>query len=488
MKLPSLLGHFKSSGSKARALTIVIQTHVIYVMTEAMMAQNQEPLAFPIENDWESTLKAALTTGDYSGHTATVICCVNYYQSYQMDKPELPQEEWPSALPFLLKDMSGERVTDIVADATALPDGKKIQAFVLKKTILERMRDHLDEAGVILGRVVPEDAVWGYVKDADTSFMLLHRGPKGNFKIGAFVAQQNRFQRTIRGVATPVTNQAVSALQMDSLALELQRSTDYLSSQLRDAAIHQLFVCCDEEDQDELVRGLDDRLSVKVLPLVEDRQITSGGMLCLMASDLSPEGINLYPEHLKPKKEHFTLAKVVATWGGISLLMLAGYGYFYYSLSATEAELVIVQKQSGQQEKELKKLQVEAKNHRPTPSKLKAVERLEADIRAKQASMAAIRHYDESLQEGYSGVMDALALLGRNDISVSRIEMDRSTLNLTGLARSPGSVPAWIKQFKDEINLTGRTFEKLNMGRNENDVITFELMTRETAESQKEGD
>ena len=190
--MSSLLRRFKQPGRKARALTIVIQAHVIYVMTEAMLADNQEPLAFPIEHDWESTLQAALKTDDYSGHVATVVCCTNYYQGYQIDKPELPQEEWPVALPFLLKDMSGERVTDIIADAIALPDGKKAQAYVLNRHTLERMRELLETVGMTLGRIVPEDAVWGYAQQDNPGFMLLQRGPKENFKIGAFVAQQNR--------------------------------------------------------------------------------------------------------------------------------------------------------------------------------------------------------------------------------------------------------------------------------------------------------
>ncbi len=482
MSLSSLLGRFRHSGHKAARLTIVIQSHVIYLLTEAMVADHQQALMFPITDGWESALKSALTSGDYSGMAATVVCCSNYYHIYQLDKPDIPQQEWPAALPFLLKDMSGERVTDIIADAALLPDGKKIQAYVLKRATLNQLLTCLHTSNIHLERIIPEDAAWGSVKKDLSGFMLLHRGPKGSFKIAAFVEQQNRFHRTLRNIIVPVTGQAASALQLDSLALELQRSIDYLSSQLRNTDLHQLFLCCDEEEQEELLHGLDERLNVKVLPLVADASRTSGEMLAQVVPLLSAEGINLYPAYLKPKKQTFTLKNVAAVWGIVAVLMLAGYGYYAYSLHRIESDLTLAEQRSERQLAELKHLQEQVKKHKTTPSKLLAAERFEADIQAKEASLAAISHYDQSLQAGYSGVMSALAKLSDKNISVAAIDVNNTRMNLSGLARTPGAIPAWVKRFNSEMELTGRTFEKLNISRNEGDMITFELTTQAEGE------
>jgi len=51
-------------------------------------------------------------------------------------------------------------------------------------------------------------------------------------------------------------------------------------------------------------------------------------------------------------------------------------------------------------------------------------------------------------------------------------------LDLNGYARTASVVPNWVNQFKSELNLVGRSFEKLKIGRNDQDVITFELRTR----------
>ncbi|MGT0149794.1 hypothetical protein ACT691_10260 [Vibrio metschnikovii] len=60
-------------------------------------------------------------------------------------------------------------------------------------------------------------------------------------------------------------------MQLDGLALELQRSIDYLSSQLKGVALHQLKVCCDDEDHTQLVAALNERLNVKASPLSEEQ-------------------------------------------------------------------------------------------------------------------------------------------------------------------------------------------------------------------------
>jgi MSHA biogenesis protein MshI len=107
-----------------------------------------------------------------------------------------------------------------------------------------------------------------------------------------------------------------------------------------------------------------------------------------------------------------------------------------------------------------------------------AVARLKRETQAKKEALKAVGQYDQSQQVGYSGVMNALAKLGRDDISLSQIYMTHNTLDLSGFARNAKVVPNWIGQFKSELNLVGRAFEKLKIGRNDQDVVTFELNTR----------
>lgn len=476
MKLNSILDKFKPAAINECQLFAVIQPDAIYLSAGSHAVVGS---ITPIDgSNWEVALEKALKQEGLAGSHLNIVINANHYQTYQIDKPELPKEEWSVALPFLLKDLITERVTDIVTDAIGLPTGNKVQAYVLSKKLLDRLIALVDGAGLTLNAVLPEEELWGHAAGELENFMLLQRSKKGNFKIGAFVNQTVCFQRTIRSVTPPLTGVASSSLQLDGLALELQRSIDYLSSQLKGTQLHQLKVCCDDEDEDELAHELNDRLSAKVSRLIEGEQESSGQIIERIAANLSAFSVNLYPNHLKPKKEYFTLNNVIGAWVLICAIMLGTYGYYSYEQSQLSIELSLQQKQANQLSNQANGLKQKLENHKPTPEKVAAINRLKTEIAAKRSALSTVGEYDQSQQVGYSGVMSALAKLGRRDISLQEITMDTNSLNLKGVARNASVVPNWISQFKNELNLVGRSFDKLIIGRNEQDIVTFELHTR----------
>lgn len=77
--------------------------------------------------------------------------------------------------------------------------------------------------------------------------------------------------------------------------------------------------------------------------------------------------------------------------------------------------------------------------------------------------------------------MDALAKLARRDISLKQIEMDKQRFDIQGLAREAKVIPNWIAEFQSELHLVGRSFDQLVIGRNDEDVVTFELKTKQGA-------
>lgn len=470
MDVKSLLARFKRSGHSAEVLKVVIQPDAIYLAAGSASSSHH----FPISADWQSTLKEALNTVEAAGSAVMVLLASHYYQSYQIDKPELPEAEWPAALPFLLKDLITERVTEIVADGYALSDGKKAQVYVISKSLLTPLQQIVTAAGASLSRIVPEDEVWGYAQLQFDNFMLLHRSEKASFKIGAYVAGKSRFQRIIRGVAAPITGVAMAELQADSLALELQRSTDYLASQLREVSINQLYTCCDGEEQAELLSALSQRLAIQVLPLHES-PVSCGESLLDTASRLPAEGVNLYPDYLQPKRELFNLKTVLALWLLVVLAMAGVYGFYTTQNLQSQARLNEIRGEMGQLTQQVHGLQKKLTLHKPSPAKQAALERLRQEVKDQRLSLRAITQFDRDDQAGYSGVMRSLAELSNNEISLTRIRINDNQLNLAGLARTPSSVPKWLGRFKQEIELSGRSFEGLVMGRDEDDVVTFEL-------------
>ncbi|MFA0140996.1 MSHA biogenesis protein MshI [Vibrio kanaloae] len=476
MNFKAILDKIKPTNNKGSSQVVMLGNDAVYV---SVTGQAPQVTSIPLVNgDWESALKESLSSKVFDSNSVQLIVCANYYQTYQIDKPDIPESEWSVALPFLLKDLVSERVTEITASAVALPTSNKLQVYVLPKKLLDKLVKITLSAQVELKGVVPEDEIWGDSAGELSNFLLLQRSANTHFKLGAFVENTVCFQRTIRSVVPPLTGVASSALQLDGLALELQRSIDYLSSQIKGTQLHQLKICCDEEDEAELRDALNNTLSSTVSLLVEEERENSESLLVKLAAEKEAFNVNLYPEHLKPKKEYFTLTNVVASWGLVFVLLLGGYFVMQYKTSNLDKELTVLQHQSKQLNQQVKQLNSKLIQHKPSPDKVAAVARLKRETQAKKEALKAVGQYDQSQQVGYSGVMNALAKLGRDDISLSQIYMTHNTLDLSGFARNAKVVPNWIGQFKSELNLVGRTFEKLKIGRNDQDVVTFELNTR----------
>ncbi|MEF1304853.1 MSHA biogenesis protein MshI, partial [Vibrio owensii] len=279
--------------------------------------KSSRPSKFEItESNWERACEQALSVAASSYDSLAVVLSHNYYQMYQIDKPAMPRNEWPSALPFLLKELISERAIDIIADAAELPNSNKVQAYVLSRKILDKIVLLANRVQLTLEAIIPEDDIWGDTSGELGNFLLLQRSARGHFRISAFVEHTIAFHRSIRSVTPPLTGVPSSELQMDSLSLELQRSIDYLSSQLRHVQLHQLKVCCDDEDEKELVESLNYRLSTKVSPLLAEEHELSGHVLADTAlATSSARRVNLYPDFLKPKKNLLTLKNVAISWG-----------------------------------------------------------------------------------------------------------------------------------------------------------------------------
>ncbi|KJR23822.1 MULTISPECIES: MSHA biogenesis protein MshI [Vibrio] len=475
MNVQSLLAKLKGQSQQGHHHVALLQPDAIYF---ASSTQHDQPAHVePINSSWEKSLAHVLQLKVTPGQRVSIVLASHHYQIFQLDKPAIPRSEWPAALPFLVKDLISERVSDIVADGRLLPGDNKIQVYVLAKKVVDKIVDVLLRNQCELDAIIPEDEVWAHSAGELANFILLQRSHKGQFKLGAFVDYTPTFQRTIRSVYPPLTGESASALQLDGLALELQRSMDYLSSQLKGVTLNQLKICCDDEDQNALVASLSERLTAST-SLIASSALQCGQIVVNTALSLGSPSVNLYPQHLRPKRDRFNLTTLVASWLLAALVLGGMYGLARWQQAQLAQELAVAQAQSQQFKQQLAAQQAKLAAHKPAAEKLAAVERLKQQIQATQASLAAVGNYDQSRQGGYSEIMQALAKLGRNDISLSDIYITHDRLDLKGVARSASVVPNWVNQFKQEVSLVGRNFEKVRLGRNEQDVITFELRTR----------
>lgn len=64
--------------------------------------------------------------------------------------------------------------------------------------------------------------------------------------------------------------------------------------------------------------------------------------------------------------------------------MLATYGFMHYQTIHIDDELIVLQQKSNQLNSQVKQLNAELAQHKPSPEKVAAVERLKREIQAKK--------------------------------------------------------------------------------------------------------
>ncbi|KOO10724.1 MSHA biogenesis protein MshI, partial [Vibrio xuii] len=127
-----------------------------------------------------------------------------------------------------------------------------------------------------------------------------------------------------------------------------------------------------------------------------------------------------------------TLKNVLLGWAGTAAVSLAIYGALSYQHNHLTEQLNLVKAQQAEFKQQSSTLAQKLAKHKPSPVKVAAVHRLEAEIEAKRRSLDAVSEHDTEQQVGYSGVMQSLAKLGRNDISLHSIVIDSQSLDLKG--------------------------------------------------------
>ncbi|MGR6860556.1 MSHA biogenesis protein MshI [Aliivibrio salmonicida] len=480
MKMMDVFRKLKLSRSVKVTTSIVILQGGIYIAKTDDGEQLTEQSFTPIEQPqaWKSELVKACQKMGLSDCNANVVIGSHLYQSFQIDNPNLPKEELIGALPFLVKDLISDRVSDIVADGIESTKGK-MQVYISQVATIKTIIELLGSLSIQIVNVTPDELVWKYSKPEKNSFMLLSHSSSAEFKLLAFSERHLLLNRSLRGITAPLTGGISDNFQLDSLALELQRSLDYLSAQLHGVNINHLYFCCDDEDDALLALELKNRLGVQVASLVVDEaRVFRTGEVISWLGLFNQAYINLYNDRLKPKVDYFTLPNVILSWGvGLALTGVV-FGYYYWQVSQLDNQVMLLSSQERTKNQELSRLIQQLESHKPSAAKLAAIKRLKDDVESKQASLRIIANFDEGMQIGYSGVMSSLTQLGKGNISLTKIYISGENVNFTGYARTPDVIPSWVQSFDSELHLIGRTFDQLEIKTDEKGLVSFILNTK----------
>lgn len=433
---------------------------------------------------WTTAIAQLINTHQLNGCRIRLVLGHGLYQSLVIDKPALPRHELASALPFLVKDLVTEPPANLVADGFAEPIKDRLQVLVAQRSVVQQLVLACLANGCEPELITVDEVVLGQVTAEKQSQLILHSRQHSGLHLTAFKQQVMCFQRQLRGFSQPLTGLEQADLQIDGLALELQRSLDFLSAQLRDAPIAQVLVSCDSDDNEQLADALRQRLNVPVATVSgAPAELTDFDTRVAWAAQLQQPLLNLYSDSLKPQSNWLTLPNLVAGWavGAVVIASLAGW----QSWQEYRATQLLAQQQARltQKQTELDNAKAALARHLPSELKVKLSGELEQHLAAKQATLRAIAMHDNSLQAGYATMLQQLAQAASQDISVSRIHVQGQQLDLEGVARHPNAVPGWLQSFAQYPQLADRRFEVMSLGRNEENRVTFMLHAQRSTET-----
>jgi MSHA biogenesis protein MshI len=166
-----------------------------------------------------------------------VALAASLYQQIQIDKPAVPDAEMAGALPWAIKDFVNEPVLQLAMDYVDLPTppaGRpRINVICVPKARVQQLADAVNGVAT-LEAIVSDELAMTALYEADQTVRMLLWQPRGQeLQLLVFHRGGLCFSRQFRGFASLTGTHEPDQEMLDGLALEIQRSLDYLAGHLK---------------------------------------------------------------------------------------------------------------------------------------------------------------------------------------------------------------------------------------------------------------
>lgn len=266
MKLP--FGKRKTGTTRA---SVYIRPQLVQIITSHKPDRLFEQ-AVNSQDEWASAIEALAKQArlELQGDIV-VILSSQLYQQLQVEKPSVPDEELASAVPWAIKDMVAEPVTDLVVDYYDAPTppmgGAKLNVVCVRRPLIQRLVDCFQQNGWALTGITTESlAVASAEAPSEHCQMLVWQVTGSELELLVLKDGQIFFSRHLRAFSRIAQLQEIEFSQdyFDSLSLELQRSIDFITASLKQPDVSQIHLSLPTRFGDRIVELLQANLSAKV--------------------------------------------------------------------------------------------------------------------------------------------------------------------------------------------------------------------------------
>lgn len=279
---------FKSNKNKA-VLGIYLRTNeVIVLCLKNATATFQDSVKVSGFDGWGSAIASLVTKHKLKGAQCQLVLSNSYYQKYTIDKPQVPEKELRDAIPWALKDIINDPIHEIVNDyynAPALPNtSEKLNVITSKRSLINELVTICKDSNLSLhGISIEEMALCNLFDKGDEDSILLSIEAGSELSLLAISDSKLLFQRRLRGFneLSTISDDELDQLVIDNLSLELQRSLDYLVSQLKQTEIKRVIISSPSTALATICSALNQTLSLNVLPFENQNHIANISLTAL---------------------------------------------------------------------------------------------------------------------------------------------------------------------------------------------------------------
>ena len=268
----SIITRIKNVFSKAKSADLVgvalRQQSISYFVKKPneSKCESIETKAHPITK----TLQYVVDNKSLSGQCYLVLSNA-HSQIVQVEKPSVPDAEMNAALKWQIKDLVSIAPENMVLDyfdgPTLAGGHEKINVVcVAKNDVIELITALADDELNLVSITTEEFAFASLLPIQEDAVLLVCQQPNEEVNLLIVKNGQLFFSRRLRGFAQ-IANKSEDELIMgiiDSLSLEIQRSTDYFERQLKQAPIKAIEILIPVKTEAFLARKLAENTNVEV--------------------------------------------------------------------------------------------------------------------------------------------------------------------------------------------------------------------------------
>lgn len=188
-------------------------------------------------HEWSQAMAELLGQHGLAKSKVRVALAASLYQQIQIDKPAVPDAEMAGALPWAIKDFVNEPVLQLAMDYVDLPTppaGRpRINVICVPRSRVQQLADAVNGVAS-LEAIVSDELAMTALYEADQAVRMLLWQPRAQeLQLLVFHRGGLCFSRQLRGFGSLTGAQEPDGSLLDGLALEIQRSLDYLAGQLK---------------------------------------------------------------------------------------------------------------------------------------------------------------------------------------------------------------------------------------------------------------